>query len=141
MARLVLDASALMAALLPGEPQKQPAREVLRRAVTGNIELAAPTLFPYEVANSLLKAERAKGREVEPAAIDALLRRIEELAIDLVPIPPTRTVQAARVYGCWGYDAAYLALAEEIGAPLVTADKRLFNSVRSRFSQIQLLGG
>ena len=139
--KVVLDASALMAALLPGEPLKERARQMLRGAVAGEIELLAPTLLSYEVANSLLKAERSKGHQVAPQATDTLLQKMEELELSLVQVPPHQIVQAARKYGCWGYDAAYLALAENEGIQLITADKRLYNSVRSEFDGIQYLGG
>ena len=54
--RAVIDASALMAALLPNEPLKERAKGHLEEE---ELELLAPSL---EVANSLLKAERREGR-------------------------------------------------------------------------------
>ena len=141
MKRAVIDASALMAALLPGEPLKEKARDILRDHVKGKIELWAPSLLLYEVANSLLKAERRKGGGVSPKAIDAILGEIEGLEIPLVDVPPVQVVRVARKYGIWGYDASYLALAEEEEIPLITADKRLYNSVKRRFQRIQYLGG
>lgn len=140
MHRLILDASALMAALLPGEPLKDPARRLLKEYVQGKVDLVAPTLFPYEVANSLLKAERKRGHGLLQQAVDGLLQRVEELEIPLVPVPPLETLQVARRYGCWAYDAAYLALAEKTRAPLVTADLRLSNAVGGKFECIQYLG-
>ena len=80
------------------------------------------------MANSLLKAERRKGG-VSPKAIDAILGEIEGLETPLVDVPPVRVVRVARKYGIWGYDASYLALAEEKEIPLITADKRLYNSL------------
>ena len=134
--KAVVDASVIMAALLPDEPAQPAARRVLERYVEGELELLAPTLLPYEIANSLLKAERRPEREVNADAVDEILERLEELDIPLKPIPMSETVSWARRYDRWAYDAAYLALAEREEAPLVTADKRLFNAVKERFRWI-----
>jgi len=139
--RAVIDASALMAALLPNEPLKEGARAILRSYVKGELELLAPSLLSYEVANSLLKAERREGRKVGPKVIDEILAEIEQLEIPLVDVPPAQVVKVARKYSIWGYDASYLALAEKEDIPLITADKRFYNSVRRRFRRIEYLGG
>ena len=97
--RSVIDASALMVALLPGEPLKEKARDILGSYVKGEIELWAPSLLLYEVANSLLKAERRKGGGVSPKAIDAILGEIEGLETQLVDVPPVQVVMVARKYG------------------------------------------
>ena len=135
-AKAVVDASAVMAALLPDEPAQPAARRVLERYVEGELELLAPTLLPYEIANSLLKAERKPERGVNADAVDEILGRLEELDIPLKPIPMSEAVSCARRYDRWAYDAAYLALAEREEVPLVTADKRLFNAVKGRFRWI-----
>jgi predicted nucleic acid-binding protein len=38
------------------------------------------------------------------------------------------------------YDAAYLALAEMTGQPLITADRRLYNAVHEHLDWVQWLG-
>jgi len=139
--RAVIDASALMAALLPNEPLKERARAILRSYVKEELELLAPSLLSYEVANSLLKAERREGSEVSSEVIDAILAEIQELEIPVVDVPPAQVVRVAREYGIWGYDASYLALAGKEDIPLITADKRFYNSVRRRFRRVEYLGG
>jgi len=136
MARAVIDASTLMAALLPGEPTKRAAREILERFAGDSLKLIAPTLLAYEVANSLLKAERKQERGVSKEAIDAILGELSRLGIPLIPVSMEEMVSMARRYDRWAYDASYLALAEREGIPLITSDKRLYNAVRERFDVV-----
>lgn len=136
MARAVIDASTLMASLLPGEPTKRAAREILERFAGDSLELIAPTLLAYEVANSLLKAERKPERGVSKEAIDAILEELSRLGIPLIPVSMEEMVSMARRYDRWAYDASYLALAEREGIPLITSDKRLYNAVRERFDKV-----
>jgi len=135
-ARAVIDASALMAALLPGEPTSAAARKLLNRFAEGTLELLAPTLLPYEVANSLLKAERKPDRSVTKQAIDAIMEELGQLEIPLVQVPMEDTLSTARRHARWAYDASYLALAEREKAPLITADKRLYNAVKGRSKRV-----
>lgn len=135
-AKAVIDASVVMAALLPGEPTRPAARRILERYVEDELEVLAPTLLPYELANSLLKAERRPERGVSADVVDEILEKLEELGIPLRPASLGEAVSLARRYDRWAYDAAYLALAEREEAPLVTADKRLFNAVKGRFQWI-----
>lgn len=133
---VVIDASTLMAALLPDEPTKEAARRVLERFAEEDLELIAPTLLAYEVANSLLKAERKPERGVSEEATDAILEEVNRLGIPLLPVSMEEMVSMARRFNRWAYDASYLALAEREGIPLVTADKRLYNAVKERFEKI-----
>lgn len=116
--RLVVDASALLAALIePGERGARAAESML------DIELHAPSLLPYEVAN-VIRRQRVAGRL--DATQVALVRR--ELGLLPVEYWPYEAL-ADRVWELGGaltaYDAAYVALAERLGATLLTADRRL----------------
>ncbi|MGH7641468.1 MAG: type II toxin-antitoxin system VapC family toxin [Candidatus Dormibacteria bacterium] len=86
-----------------------------------------PELWPFEVGNVLLLAER-RGRISQPQTVlfvqllDRLPITVEELGREALQ----RGVMAlARKAGLTLYDAAYLALAERVGAPLATGDKKL----------------
>ncbi len=90
-------------------------------------EASVPHHWALEVANGLLAAERrGRIRHAESAQLVALL-----LSLPIHPDPQARsrdltaTLKAAREYGLTTYDAAYLELAQRIGAPIATLDAAL----------------
>jgi predicted nucleic acid-binding protein len=115
---IVVDASGVVVALTDDGPEGD-----RYRARLGDEELAVPELMDLEVASALrqlvtrgdLNVSRARRALADLAAMPAkrfshvpLLDRIWELRENVTP-----------------YDAAYVALAEDLGATLVTADARL----------------
>jgi predicted nucleic acid-binding protein len=115
---LVVDASILVAALADDGRDGDLARSRLRGEV-----LAAPELADLEVASVLR-------RQVAVGAVDG--RRAELALTDLADLPMVRVAHRRLLPRCWQlrdnlsvYDAAYVALAEHLGATLVTADARL----------------
>lgn len=116
--RLVVDASALLALVLdPG-----PRADTIAELIAGN-ELHAPHLLPFELSN-VLRRQRLAGRITlgQAAEFESALSR---LPIELWPHEPV----AARVRELGdvltAYDASYVAVAELLGATLVTMDHRL----------------
>lgn len=104
-------------------------------------ELAAPTLFRYEVTNALHRLARAdvmtdtKARELLKLAIDLPIRLYgdDDLHARALGIASRYSLPAA-------YDAHYLALAERLSAEFWTADRRLANAVRSHLPWVHLVG-
>jgi len=88
-------------------------------------DVAVPAIWPLEVANVLLVAER-RGRLSEAQAsrflglLDQLPIGIDDARQDLAGI-----IAAGRRHHLSSYDASYLVLAERLGAPLATLDRRL----------------
>jgi len=118
---LVVDASVLAPALADDGPDGDAARARLHAE-----SLVAPELIDLEVL-SVLRQRNAGG------AIDA--RRAQLALTDLFELPMQRASHRPLLARCWElrtnltvYDAAYVALAETIGAPLLTADERLANA-------------
>lgn len=114
----MVDASAVVAALTDGGPDGSWARAGLRTE-----DLAAPAHLYVEVSNVLRRAVLA-GRL--GADVGALAHRdLVELSLTSFPFEPL----ADRVWelhpGVTAYDAAYVALAEVLEAPLWTLDRRL----------------
>jgi predicted nucleic acid-binding protein len=103
-----------------------------------HVELLSTTLLPYELTNGLWQAVR-QGR-LTPADIEGILQKYELFEIPLYPVRPKAVIALGKNLGYpSAYDLTYLALAEEKKAPLVTADRKLYNAVHEKFLRISLI--
>lgn len=87
----------------------------------------APAVWPLELANALLVAERRK--RVTFAQANKALTMLLNLPIDIC-LPPRdmeirQIISLARTYRLSTYDAAYLELALRLSLPLATLDNHL----------------
>jgi len=124
----VLDSSAALALTLD-EPGAAAVARLIASQASRRARLVAPLLFDVECASGLAKAVRR--RRLDGArALDDLL--------DLLDLPVERLQSPASVfealglaleYGISAYDAVYVALANEEGLALVTADARLVRAL------------
>jgi predicted nucleic acid-binding protein len=93
---------------------------------------AAPSLWPLEVANVLLAAER-RGR-IGRADVEVRLQRLADLPIEIDDETDRRawhdTLVLARAERLTVYDAAYLELAMRRGAVLATLDADLAKAAK-----------
>ena len=113
----IVDASAL-AALLFGEPEA----ESVARQLT-NARLLAPALLGFELANvCLIKTRRHP--EQKPSLVAAFRLR-DRLRLEEVAVDHDGVLELAAATGLTAYDASYLWLARQLGAELVTLDRRL----------------
>jgi predicted nucleic acid-binding protein len=115
---LVVDASVVVAALVDDGEVGRWAEAALRRP-----GLAAPHLMPFEAANILRRAGRRGdiGEDVAGLAhADLLDLRIDLTEYDVIAPRAWELRSAVTVY-----DAAYVALAEGLDAPMMTLDLRL----------------
>jgi len=122
---LVVDASVAVAWCFADETT--PFTEKVLDLVSRADEVYVPPLWPFEVANALLAAERRKRITVAQAA--SFLNRIGGLPVTVelqqVSRAHDQVLSAARQHGLTVYDAAYLELAVRRGLPLATLDDRL----------------
>jgi len=129
--RFVLDAS--MAVAWCFEDESTPFTERVLDALTSGAEAISPSIWPFEVANALLLAERRN--RISVAQVTALLRRIRQLPIAIEPINTDgafdRIMNAARQQQLTAYDASYLELALRESLPLATLDDKLMRAARS----------
>jgi predicted nucleic acid-binding protein len=104
---------------------KRPATpKAFLQAISSNSrEALAPTLWAYEIRNSVLMGLRRQRIEEEDAA--AFLRSLPDLYLRLVEPAFEATFDLAARHGLTFYDAAYLELALREQLPLASLDKEL----------------
>jgi predicted nucleic acid-binding protein len=116
---IVLDASAALELVL-GTPAGE---KVAERIASPDETLHAPHLIDLEVAQVLRRYEG--NRTMSPARAREALDDFTDLEITRYP----HEILLSRIWdlrrNATAYDGAYLALAEALGAPLLTADGRL----------------
>jgi predicted nucleic acid-binding protein len=123
--RLVVDASVAVQWFVP-EAHSSAARGLLR----AGISLLAPDLIRAEVGNVLWK--RWRRGELDAAEVEAALADFRRLPLEVHSAEPLleSAWAIARETGLTVYDSLYVALAVAHQAPLVTADRRLFERLR-----------
>jgi predicted nucleic acid-binding protein len=122
--RIVIDASAMAALLLPDEADPPGLHNVARSG------LDAPWLFWAELRNILIVSER-RGR-LPAGAAERLLGAADGLRIRLhADQSEAAVLRLARSHGLSVYDALYLELGLRLGAALMTLDGRLAAAARA----------
>jgi predicted nucleic acid-binding protein len=129
--RLVLDASVALAWCFPHESSA--GSERLLDSMADRSTAIVPAIWPFEVANALLTAERRK--RLSMAQVTAILKKLAQLpiTIDAVPIESVfgDILAVARQGQLTEYDAAYLELALREGLSLATLDDPLRRAARN----------
>lgn len=116
---IVLDASAAVELVL----QTARAERIAARALHPAERLHAPHLIDIEVAQAMRRLVQAK--EITVARADVALMDFEGLVIERHAHRPLfRRVWGLRA-SLSAYDAAYVALAEALAAPMLTCDEKL----------------
>jgi predicted nucleic acid-binding protein len=119
---IVLDASALVVGLTDITAR---GREV-RRRLASSTSVRAPDLVNCETLSALRRLQHVGG--VSAAGHRQAITGLSGIAVDRVPTMPFIKRIAELAANVTPYDAAYVALAESLGCPLLTADRRLANA-------------
>lgn len=122
----VLDCSA-MASVILMETEGRETDDLLEQALADRIHISVPPLFWYEMSNVLATAVRKKRLEINQAR--GALARLCELPINTDDVEGVlvyrRIFDLALMHDLSFYDAAYLELADRIGASLKTLDQAI----------------
>jgi len=124
---IVIDASVAAKWFIPEEDSEK-ALEIMRRYSDGRIDLYAPDLIIYEVANVL--------RYRPDVTVETLIGSIESLIkLQINLIPPSTEIMSeaatkARALDLSIYDACYTVTADALATNLVTADMKLYEKCR-----------
>lgn len=122
---LVVDASAVVAALLDDGPPGRWAREAI-----ASDRLAAPHLLGVEGSN-LIRRTLARGA-VEQSGATAAQRDLVRLPVRLYAFAPVAERVWELRHNLTAYDAWYVALAEVIDATVLTLDRHLASATGPR---------
>jgi predicted nucleic acid-binding protein len=129
--RFVLDASVAVAWCFEDESTKF--TESVLSLLEDGAEAMVPSIWPLEIANALLIAER-RGR-IAMARATALLQQIAGLPISVWTIDAKQAFEQilpiARQLSLSEYDAAYLDLALRRGLPVATLDAQLRRAAKA----------
>lgn len=91
------------------------------------IDIVVPDLLLYEIANALRYNPKFDEKDVKDS-VDSII----DMGIRiLIPFSDEikKAVDMAFSYDITIYDAHYLALADELGIPFITADKKLYDKI------------
>lgn len=118
------------------EADREAALALRQRHIDGKTQLIVPELFVLEVPNAI-KAGR-KGTEAELAEV---LKTLDDLEIQIerhTGYVLRKTNAVAWAYKLTWYDAVYVALAEILGFPCVTADEALLRKMKGHSIVLRL---
>ena len=140
MSHFVLDASVTLCWCFENQATKY--TEAIFEMLAGGDEAVVPFIWPLEIANVLVTAERRK--DLKAAQVTNFTEEFTAWPIQVDTVGLDRAFQqilsAARFYRLSAYDAAYLELAIREGLPLATLDNDLRKAASAAGVKIAGLG-
>lgn len=126
--RCVVDASVGIKQFIP-DPLSSQVDQLFAQLNLPGVELFVPDLFYIECANILWKYVRAKLYTATDVPAD--LATLKALPLHVVSTAELMAdaVTIGLTYGISAYDGCYVALSQQVTAPLLTLDQRLVNTL------------
>lgn len=136
---IVLDAN-LLVVIMANDARAPAVNSRIQEWINADVALHAPYLLPYEVANAMTRVIKAGALPVEQLADEwSLLDQIPMTYHQLDIHGPEVVRIALQLQRSSAYDAAYIALAEALGAELWTLDGPLARNASSLGYPVHLL--
>ena len=126
---IVVDTSVLIKWIKSRDEELVPeARKLLEQIEKRSLQVVVPALLLYEIGNILLLKTRLDSEELALALAQvwALPFTVVGPEADLL----RRTARLGRELNLTFYDASFIALAEQLDCPFVTADRKLYGRVQ-----------
>lgn len=126
----VIDASVILAWLLPDEIYQKTANFILNLHGLGKLSLTAPSILPYEIINGI-KTSVLRKRINQKIAFQ-LLGVFKKTEIKLIGPDEENILDLSIKENLSAYDSAYASLIHLKGKPLITADKKLYDIIKNK---------
>ena len=140
--QVVSDSGIFLASVLQ-EPYSRQADALIKLWNKQHVQVAAPTLFRYEVIATVRK--HVYRGNLTPATASKVLTNLQSLLTGITFMVDEQLLQrgyelAEHFNRPTAYDSQYLAVAERRGCDFWTADERLFNAVKQERTWVHWLG-
>ncbi len=133
---IVLDASVVLKWIFADEDGGERAERFKKAHVSGQEVIAVPDLLFYEIGNVLATKTRLPGASVAEAF--SLLWDFGLERFDLGLDEFQSSLALSRKHKITLYDAAYVELSRRLTCPFVTADRKLYEKIKS-IKSVELL--
>ncbi len=137
---IVVDSNIFLSLVIPDENTSQ-ANTIIRFWHKNQFQLAAPTLFQYELV-AVIRKQRGRGNitpDESEKALNFVLR--QKFSFFISKDLHYRAFELANQFGFpTAYDSQYLAVAEHLKCEFWTIDKQIVNIVSPTFSWVKHLG-
>jgi predicted nucleic acid-binding protein len=134
-----VDASVVAKWILVKEEYQENAIKIKNDYVAKRVGLSSLDFVVEEVANALWKAHKLE-RISRDDAVEAL-KVLGTMGINLHKLGWSQVAEAMGIafdLGTTVYDASYVYISDELGLPLITADRRLYDAARNSFKVVYI---
>ena len=135
--RCVLDTNVCIKQFI-ADPLTPKVNQLLDHLDNPSAELFVPDLLYVECANALWKYVRANLYTAEQVQADLIDLQALRFQVTSTKNLMAEAVQIGLDYGITAYDGCYVALSQQVSAPLLTLDERLVNSLASGSFDVRL---
>lgn len=133
----VIDASIILAWLLPKEKHQKQVDNLFLLHTQKTISLTVPTLCTYEVVNGIKSAILRK--RITIAKTPEILEKYQMLEIEELKPVMMRLFELSYQNNISVYDAAYVELAQRKGWSFYTADEKLYDKLKGKLSFVKFI--